>query len=214
MNDQLEVQGGEKRGFLKTHLARKIKRGIAFLVVAAVVLGLAAIGWERYHSSDHKTTKIGFEDIGELATQVAYCTEVNVTEASRDLWGITIPFTQSKYIYSYDVEIRAGFDFGGIEWELDEEASTIKVKLPEVRVLSCDINTDSFKLYHESESIFRQITMEENNEALANLKQAAREDAVANGLLENARSNAETILRGFFGQVYDLEKYELEFTDK
>lgn len=139
---------------------------------------------------------------------------MNVTEASRDLWGITIPFTQSKYIYSYDVEIRAGFDFGGIEWELDEEASTIKVKLPEVRVLSCDINTDSFKLYHESESIFRQITMEENNEALANLKQAAREDAVANGLLENARSNAETILRGFFGQVYDLEKYELEFTDK
>ena len=56
--------------------------------------------------------------------------------------------------------------------------------------------------------------MEENNQALANLKQTAREDAVANGLLENARSNAETILRGFFRQVYDLEKYELEFTDK
>lgn len=214
MNDQLGVQGKEKGGFLKTHLARKIKPVVIFLVVVAVFLGLAAIGWERYHSSDSKTTKIGFEDIGELATQVAYCTEVNVTEASRDLWGIRIPFTQSKYIYSYDVEIRAGFDFGEIEWELDEEASTIKVRLPEARVLSCDINTDSFKLYHEAESIFRKITMEENNQALANLKQTAREDAIANGLLENARSNAETILRGFFRQVYDLEKYELEFTDK
>ena len=67
----------------------------AVFIIAAVVLGVS-----RHFMTDSKTTKIGFEDIGELATQSAYCTEVNVTEAARELFGITIPFTESKYIYS------------------------------------------------------------------------------------------------------------------
>ena len=39
----------------------------------------------------------------------------------------------------------------------------------------------------------------------------AEETAIANGLLENARSNAETILKGFFTKAYDLDKYTLTF---
>lgn len=187
---------------------------IIFGIIGIVIVLAIGFGIGKIVSSDSKTTKLGFEDIGELATQVAYCTEVNVTDASRNLWKITIPFTQSKYIYSYDVMIKAGFDFADIEWYEDEANSMIKVKLPEVTILSNEINPDSFKLYHESESIFRQITMEENNEALATLKQQAEKNAVANGLLENARDNAEIILRGFFAQQYDLEEYTIEFSDK
>ena len=146
-----------------------------------------------------------------MATQAVYTTQVNVTEGSRVLWGVTIPFTQSKYIYSYDVTIKAGIDFGGIDWDLDEEQKTIRVTMPETRVLSSEINLDSFKVYHESESIFRHITLEENNAALQELQQNAEETAIANGLLENARSNAETILKGFFTKAYDLDKYTLTF---
>lgn len=85
--------------------------GSDFLVIAGVAAGI-----KKYVESEAKTTKIGFEDIGELATQVAYSTEVNVTDASRKLFGMTIPFTQSKYIYSYDVIVKAGFDFTQVEW--------------------------------------------------------------------------------------------------
>ena len=179
---------------------------IVLLLAAAVTLGAKNI-----LSADGKTTALGFEDIGELATQSAYCTEVEVTEASRELFGMSIPFTQSKYIYSYDVTIKAGIDFGGIDWDLDEEQKTIRVTMPETRVLSSEINLDSFKVYHESESIFRHITLEENNAALQELQHSAEETAIANGLLENARSNAETILKGFFTKAYDLDKYTLTF---
>ena len=193
---------------LGNYLARKIIGGVCIILILAAV----AAGVKSVIFSESKTTKIGFEDIGELATQSAYCTEVNVTEAARELFGITIPFTQSKYIYSYDVEIKAGFDFQEITWEVKDK--TIEVRLPETKILSCDVDLDSMKIYHEDESIFRQITLEENNKALADLKQKAEEDAVANGLLENARSNGETILEGFFAGVYDLEEYEIVFMDK
>lgn len=210
MNDQNKSGENKALKILANSLARNILIGIAAVIVLIVV----ALGVRKYLSTESQTTRIGFEDIGELATQVAYCEEVNVTEASRELWGVTIPFTQSKYIYSYDVEIKAGLDFGEIRWSVDEENAVIQVELPEARVLSRELDTDSFKLYHEEESIFRQITMEENNEALASLLDTAEADAVANGLLDEARSNAETILRGFFANVYDLGTYEIRFANQ
>lgn len=207
MNNRKREKSGTS-GFLQLFLARNLFKIVLIIaVIAALIFGVT-----KYYQTQSKTTKIGFEDIGELATQSAYCTEVNVTEAARELFGITIPFTQSKYIYSYDIVIKAGFDFNEIEWS--ESGNTIEVRLPEAKILSSEIDLDSFELYLEDESIFREITMTENNEALKSMRQSAEDDAIANGLLENARSNAETILTGFFGNVYDLDEYEIIFKDK
>lgn len=205
-NNREKREGGS--GFFKLYLTQKAVKII--LIIAVIVI--LFIGVSRYFLTESRTTKLGFEDIGELATQTAYCTEVNVMEAARELFGMTIPFTQSKYIYSYDIQIKAGLDFEEIEWEVN--GSTIEVRLPETKILSSEIDLDSFKVYLEDESIYREITLEENNEALKSMKQSAEDDAVANGLLENARSNAETILTGFFGNVYDMDEYEIVFKDK
>lgn len=185
------------------------------LIVLAVIVVLIAgiLGFRALTSSNSKATKLGFENIGELATQVAYCTEVNVTEDSQNLWGIEIPFTQSKIIYSYNVEVKAGLNFEDITWSVDETNSIIRVNLPEIRILDSSIILDSFQLYHEDESIFRPITLEENNEALKQLELKAENTAVSNGLLENARLNAETILTGFFANEYDPKIYTIEFHD-
>ena len=193
---------------LKKYLTKKI----IIVMVIVVAIGAIGVGARKFISFDSKTTRIGFEDIGELATQTAYCTELSVTDKSRDLFGITIPFTRSKNIYSYDIFIKAGFDFEDIEWE--ENGTSIEVKLPAPKVLSSEINLDSFKIYHEDESIFTQITMTENNEGMKVLKEKAEEDAIANGLLDNARANVETILTGFFANAYDLKEYEIIFKDK
>lgn len=142
---------------------------MAAALAALLLLVIVGLGIRSVVLSESKSTKLGFENIGELATQTAYCTSINVTEGSRELFGVTMPFTQSKYIYSYDIVIKAGFDFTEIEWEIKDTAIT--VRLPEAKILSSELKWDSFKLYHEDESIFKQIKMEENNEALKNLVQ-------------------------------------------
>ena len=214
MRKQDETQEQKKSSFITKYLMKKL----ITCTMAVLVLVICAIGLKKYNpfgstaANSSKTTKLGFEDIGELATQTAYCTEVNVTEAANELFGVVIPFTQSKYVYSYDIEIKAGFDFNDIEWS--ENYNTIIIKLPETKILSSEIKFDTFKVYYEKESIFRQISLSENNAAMQNLKQTAEENAIANGLLKNARNNAETILRGFFAGKYNSEEYEIEFTDK
>ena len=191
---------------------KSIKRKIAIFIAIIVLIVAVVIGLRSDIFFDSKTTKIGFENIGELATQTAYSTQLGVIDDSRELYGVTIPFTNSKYIYSYDVVIKAGFDFGDIEWK--ENNNVIEVKLPKAKILSSELDLNSFKIYHEDESVFNQITITENNEAMKKLQKTAEENAVANGLLENARDNSETILKIFFSNKYDLEKYEIVFKDK
>lgn len=197
-----------KLKFIRKYLTRPV----IIVLIIALIASTGIITYKRFISSESRTTKIGFENIGELATQSAYCTEINVTDSSRKMFGVTIPFTQSKYIYSYNIVIKAGFDFGNIEWS--EKDKIIEVKLPETKILSSSIDINSFKIYHEAESIFNQISLAENNDALKNLQKTAEENAVANGLLKNARTNAETILTSFFGNVYDMKEYKISFIDK
>ena len=88
---------------------------------------------------------------------------------------------------------------------------SIKVKLPEVRILSSQVDEDEFRVYHEKESIFNQIRLEENNAAFAKLKEQAEKDAVANGLYENARSNSKKIMIRYLTKTYDLDDYKITF---
>lgn len=212
MDTETNIVNKEGNNFLKKYCTKKFKKFAIILTVILIAIAIVVIGLGKNIWSESKTTKIGFEDIGELVTQAAYCTEVNVTEDAKELFGIAIPFTQSKYIYSYDIDIKAGFNFEDIEWKLNGQK--IEVKLPKAKVLSNDIFLDSFKIYHEKESIFNKITLTENNEAMKQLKESAEKNAVGNGLLDNARINAESILIGFFSKVYDLDKYEIIFQDK
>lgn len=200
----------KKRGWLTGLLYWHLLPRVLGILVVILLAAAVALGAKTVLSADGRTARLGFEDIGELATQSAYCTEVEVTEASRQLFGVTIPFTQSKYIYSYDVVIKAGLDFTDVSWS--QQDGTIRVTLPEIRVLSNEIDLDSLKVYHEDESLFRNITLEENNAALADLKARAEQDAIGNGLLEEARDNAQQILTAFFANQYDLTEYRLEFT--
>ena len=111
-----------------------------------------------------------------------------------------------------DFEIKAGIDFGDIDWDLKDKI--IEVRLPEVRILSSEMKQDSFQVYHEEESIFRQIRLEEINDGFEDMQKQAEKDAVSNGLLENAKSNAETILKEFFAKEYDLKEYKITFREK
>lgn len=193
------------------HIVHNLKNIVLIALVVVLAITVVGLGFKVSHMTESKTTKLGFEDIGEFATQSAYCTEVSATANARKLFGHNLPFTQSNIVFSYDVVIKAGYDFSAITWDVHD--TTITVKLPEVKVLSCEVKEDSFKKYVEDESIFTPFTLDDNNNAMKALKETAQTDAIANGLYENARSNAETMLTTFFSSAYDMNQYTIEFQD-
>ena len=208
-NEEEQTLKKKKTVLFSSMLKLKILSGVLFIALIAV----AALGIRTYFQADSKTIRLGFENIGELATQSAYCTVVGDNQKNIAVWGLDILFTDSIQIYSYDVIIKAGFDFAQIDWDVKESKGVIEVTLPEAKVLSTEIQLDSFNLYYEDESVFSHFTLEENNEGLKKLEQEAEQQAVDGGLLENARENGEILVRNFFAGVYDPEQYTVEFVD-
>lgn len=213
---ELKDKKGEGKVAQAIKAYAKTKAGMAVICVVAVVCVLAAffMGRGTSHSTIDKTQQIGFKDIGELATQVSYTTQIKVVENAQTAWGIKLPFTTTKLIFSYDVETKAGYDFASIEWSVNEEGKAIQVKLPQAKVLSNSLITDSFKAYHEEESIFTPFKLEDTNQSMQEMEGLAQEKAIENGLLTKARENAEVIIRAFFSGVYDLNEYTVEFVDE
>lgn len=191
---------------------------IIFIVIA-VVIGVGAWFGSYMFSKNQaanvkaETVKIGFKDIGELATQETTTKEVvSVTKDDLSVFNIPIPFTGSKQIFSYPVSIKAGFDFNQIKLEPNELTKTIKVKMPEVKILSCEVDNNGFQLWDEANSVFNPVKFDDTNEAISQMKDTAKKDAIDHGIYDKAKSNAETMLKGFIGQSFDLNEYKIEFS--
>lgn len=195
----------ERSHWLAKFLVPKVILGCIILaLLTAVVLSM-----KNHYENQEQPVNLGFKNLGILVTQECRTTVVNVTEASREILGVEIPFTQSKYIYSYDVVVKAGYDFNEIDCTPQEDK--IIVTLPPPEIMESAIDEDSFQVYYEEESAFRHITMSENSEARSEMIESAVQTATNNGLLENAEENAKTILTAFIGQSFDLQKYTIEF---
>ena len=196
---------------------------IKFIIdVIIIILLCAVLVYTRKEAksnyvSDEKITEIGFENIGELATQSVTTTTVRVETKDLKLFNVSIPLTQSKYIYTYNTTIKAGINFSDVKWQLgdtDDTSHNIYVDIPEVKTLSADIDLDSFKVLHEENNIFSPITLTEHNDSLIQLRENALSDAINSGLYDRALDNAKTILTSFISQVYPSNEYNIIFSER
>lgn len=189
---------------------------VIFLLAVLKFTGLVDItGFNR--TNDASVARLRLKEIGELATQAAYYTGVSTIDDNRvvRLIGkqLDVPFTNTKIIYSYDGVIKAGMDFSSIEFSVDEASKTIRISLPEIRILSNEIDSNSLKVYDERHSAFTLIRAERFGESIGTLKKEAEENAINKGLLTEARRNAETLLSGFLSAGFDMNEYSLQFID-
>ena len=196
---------------------------IKFIIAVIIIILLCAVlvytrkEAKSNYVSDEKITEIGFENIGELATQSVTTTTVRVETKDLKLFNVSIPLTQSKYIYTYNTTIKAGINFSDVKWQLgdtDDTSHNIYVDIPEVKTLSADIDLDSFKVLHEENNIFSPITLTEHNDSLIQLRENALSDAINSGLYDMALYNAKTILTSFISQVYPSNEYNIIFSER
>lgn len=196
---------------------------IKFIIAVIIIILLCAVlvytrkEAKSNYVSDEKITEIGFENIGELATQSVTTTTVRVETKDLKLFNVSIPLTQSKYIYTYNTTIKAGINFSDVKWQLgdtDDTSHNIYVVIPEVKTLSADIDLDSFKVLHEENNIFSPITLTEHNDSLIQLRENALSDAINSGLYDRALDNAKTILTSFISQVYPSNEYSIIFSER
>ncbi|MBQ1568174.1 MAG: DUF4230 domain-containing protein [Erysipelotrichaceae bacterium] len=168
-----------------------------------------------------ETIESGLRQIGEMNTAEYYFTRTETVEDSKklDLTSIgidfvtNIPLTSNSFTYSYDGNIKAGIDFTEIEVSIDRDAKTITVLLPKSRIMSSEVDPDSYKFYEIKNNILNPISPEDYAVSFADLIHKEEERAVEEGLLEKADENAQKILKNFISS-YSSDSYSITIKTK
>ena len=196
----------------------KINRNLFLICLAIILICITIIAGmlvqTRKNKVESRTVAFGLRDIGELVTQAGYFTNVQKNNKDQKLFGVSVPFTTSQYIYSYDGIVKAGLDFSELEIQVDDANKIVTVTMPEVKIFDISIDNDSLKIYDESQSIFTPLHITDLNDAQIKLKEEVRQTAIDNGILEGAARNAKTLISGFLSGTLDLKDYTIEFEEQ
>ena len=187
---------------------------IKIVIVIAILLGVFYLGnaCSSVINLQTKSTKFGLKDVGELVTQTAYVTVVTDNKENKELFNkFEIPFTESRQVFSYDVEVDVSVNFSEISYTVDSENKEIKVSLPHSKIYKTTLNTDSLKVYLDTESLFSRIDLKEHNDALNAIKEQAATDAKSNGTLEAGDNNAKRLVESFFKENSRYKDYSFSY---
>lgn len=158
-----------------------------------------------------ETIQDGLANMGFLLTQEYYFTQVEKYTKEKTYFKFIT--SSSEFMYSYDGNVMAGVDFSKITVTTDGAKKAILVDMPAAEIHSVAIDKDTFKIYSEKESLWNPLKLEDYNISLAEFEDAAREKALASGILERADDQARMLVREFIGSLPNTAGYTIEFTD-
>lgn len=170
-----------------------------------------AITEENYTLTISNVQKI-LQPASDLISTKYYYTDADTYENYKELFGKRIPFTTDKVVFTYDGVISVGIDLSAVSYEIDNENQRITITLPEIKILSNEIDESSFEFPYMSNSVFNATEMDDYVELIARLKQ---EKAV--GLFEDAEfmnaalANTKEILKNFLTLADATKEYEVVF---
>lgn len=146
------------------------------------------------------------EGIGELNTARYYYTNMGRYENTLQFNGQNIPFTQKAFIISYDGSIKAGVELKEIGVAID--GRTIRITVPQAKILSHDVDMETVTVFDEKNSIFNGLSTEDVTSFLTDQNKRMEERAVASGILTEAQENTKDCLNTLFAALLRSEEFE------
>lgn len=183
----------KKNNFIKEHLFSIVK----YIVIILVLILAFTMGTKLSNNFKHKEKVIsyGFKDMGFLITQEWYGCVLEDSKTDRTFFNLfKIPLTESRQLFSIDIEVFAGIEFKDIKYTINHDKKNINVSLPHAIIQNTSTVDDSMQIYLDSESWFSRIDLEKNEEARESLKKRARQMALDSGIIEKAENNAEKLI--------------------
>jgi len=191
--------------------------GVIFILIIGSILCFAAynkfIKTEEnaaYHQHTVSTVlDIDFiiSQIGELNASKEDYTLSHRYDKSKQVWGHSVPFTSNYVTLQYSGVVKAGIDLNKLRIKSTEKS--VSIKLPEAEIFSNDLDTESFKILDEKKNIFNHINVEEFNLCYDTMKKEGEAKAIREGILEEAKTSAESHIRFMLSDICEKNNVEL-----
>lgn len=153
------------------------------------------------------------DSIGELASIEYLFTDAAVYSDSKQIKDWDIPVTEKSFSVKWDGTIKAGIELKQVEIEIREEEKAIFISVPKAKILSYEVNQDTYEVVYEKDNVFNPLKIEDKVGLDKKTEEAMKERAIENGLLEKAQKNAEDILFRLVNSLPGVkDNYTVTFT--
>lgn len=194
--------------------AKKMFFGLLALIV--IIFGSYFIGMkggllktETKVSSDIIKNQI--LSVKELTTLKYKYTNVGSFENQQEFYGMKLPFTQKKFIISYDGEVNAGINLEEAKVSLNEADKKINIQIPHAVILNHVIDEDSLTIFDEKNSIFNQLEVKDFSDFRKDEMKKVEKELEEKGFLEEADEKTKEAIVEILKINPLLEEYTIEF---
>ena len=105
---------------------------------------------------------------------------------------INVPLTEKSFLLKYNGYIKAGVDFKDMKVEVI--GKDVHISLPRPKILDTLIDEKSIRVYNESINAFNPLKISDYNHAILKEKETMIDDAISQGILNDANKQAEMVL--------------------
>ncbi len=134
-----------------------------------------------------------------VSASQAYNIVDKVTDTQRFFDLVDIPWTTKSFWYRYTGTIKAGVNLQTAEYAQDpDNAAHVTITLDEPSIISNEPNMDKSGCLEENNNVLNPIHVEDVDAFQAQCKERSEAEVVEGGLLDEAKSNAESNIRGMF----------------
>lgn len=193
----------------------KTKKAIGGLIAIFIVCALIFFAGTRFasNSDEPEITSTGItqqlQDIEELATLSYNYTKVGEFSNSLQFNGWDIPLTQKSFLITYDGQLKAGIKMDKIK--VDVSNDNITVSIPDIEILSNEIDESSIEVYDESRNIFNPISVNDYATFATSQKEAVEAEAIENGLLSQAATKTQDTIKKYLNAIPGIKgNYQID----
>ena len=192
-------------------MVKKMKRlFVVLLLIVAFVGGAAcadALNLDFLSKSkktyDMEILKEQITEISELASlRYDYEGDASFNGESKKIFDFEIPFSSKSMRVYYKGTIKMGSDLAGLDVDMNEDNTKLIITIPHSKILSHEIDNDSWEIRDVKNGLFNRVTLEDNNEFIKEQKKIMENKVKKDGRLEEADEKTAKQLANFMTMSY------------
>lgn len=175
------------------HIKRKLVLAIIVIVIILGITGYIKVSTVRKTNLLSNRVEENILRLVELSTVKYNYTNIAEYEDNIELSGISIPFTNKKFILKYSGYIKAGIDLSSVEVNLKDK-ETIEIKMDKAKVFENVIPEEDVYFYDERDSVFNKLSFKDLYVVLIQEKEKMKEEVIEKGILNDAEKNGKEVI--------------------
>lgn len=188
-----------RRGLFGASVLHRISNAVFITAVAVVIVCLLSLAFAGGENSSAVSVSVSdmqreLRTIGDFATACYTYSGVGDWGSSRQLFGINIPLTDNRRIFSYTGSITAGYRVADIRLSVDDAEGVIYVSLPQAEVLSNHIDVGSIVFLYTHNNIFNSLRDSDMQAVLVGIEADELEQAASAGLYTQTEASAQSAI--------------------